>query len=185
MYLLKLLSLYHKTKNLFIRSYDPYFKQFNNGNNLIVLFRSLTEQYYFNKSQYFLEFIPFNIYHNLLVSCIPDFKSYKEILTPQSKVNIHGHHNTGTVFESDEISDIFMDTLIKNNFLYHTVKFMPDIKLNLKSKIYAIKCLLVLLTREIATPIILILKEDLIYALKQSITIIKSLIEVDEEIRLF
>ncbi|KAF1742394.1 hypothetical protein MXB_1723 [Myxobolus squamalis] len=60
-----------------------------------------------------------------------------------------------------------MDSLIVNSFIFLIFKILLDMNANLKIKIYAIKCLLMLLTRKLAIPIVSVLHKNFIYKFNQ------------------
>ncbi|KAF1744966.1 hypothetical protein MXB_4017 [Myxobolus squamalis] len=186
MYLFKFISLYHLSKALFIHPFYPYHKQFKKGNSLVVLFRSTSEQNYYVKLRDFnLESIPFQIYYNLIVSCFKNFKTCKRVLKLKYYFNINEYDNDTYGLQQDGISHLFMDSLINNNLIYQIFKILPNLKLNWKIKIYALKCLLMLLTRKLAIPIISVMQRDFINKFTQSLIMIINCGNLNHEIQIF
>ncbi|KAF1739956.1 hypothetical protein MXB_2293, partial [Myxobolus squamalis] len=88
--------------------------------------------------------MPFNIYHNLLMSCFIDLKIYKNVFNLEYFDKKDCVYALDTI--TDNISNKLIDTLLQNSFINHIILHIMNDKLEIRDKIYAIKCLLILLS---------------------------------------
>ncbi|KAF1741671.1 hypothetical protein MXB_2142, partial [Myxobolus squamalis] len=63
------------------------------------------------------QFIPFQVYHNILASCFSNFKIYEKVLTLNYYNEIYNYDSEIIRLHQDEISKLFMDSLIINSFI--------------------------------------------------------------------
>ncbi|KAF1743976.1 hypothetical protein MXB_5679 [Myxobolus squamalis] len=116
-----------------------------------------------------LEFPFFEIFHNLLVSCFPNFETYKNILKLTYEASMNGQKFEKC--EYDKESSSFMDILVQSGFIYQILTFLPDIKFNIKDKIYAIKCLLIMQATKNVMQIVSVMQQKFIPIFERSLII--------------
>ncbi|KAF1744659.1 hypothetical protein MXB_2842 [Myxobolus squamalis] len=108
----------------------------------------------------------------MLASCFSSFKSFKRILNIKHYHNFNEYHDNTFGLQKDVISRLFMDSLISNSFILHISKILLDSNMNLTIKVYAIKCLLMLLTRKLAIPAVSVMQGIFMSKFKKSLIMI-------------